>query len=750
VDDFPGQRSRQQERRRERPEPLRPEGGPAAPAGEGREEPDFVALVATVWRQKWVVALFGVTFGLLAMAVVYSLTPRFQADAVVMLDNNEEQFIDLESVVSGISTDFFTIMAETEVLRSRKLAARVVDELNLSESPMFNPDLVPESEPPLPIAIVVQAVELLKGVVRGAVTEREAPGRELLPDDYFVRQHAIDTLLRMQSVESIDNTYVYRITIETVDPILSARIANTFAEVYITDQLETKFEATQAATEWLSERVAELKTELEASEAEIEDYNSRTSLVSEAVLAAMSRQLKELRERRTELRTSTDEGAARAETLRTAIAAGDYRLLAAESGVARIAELYADLEALRAESADGRAVATAEARLVAAADRLSVQLIAEAERARRQIAAIDQSIAELEVQLEEQSADLVELRQLQREAEANRRIYEQFLRRLNETSVQEGVQQADARILSPATVDFAPSYPKKTITVLAAGFFGGLVGIAFAILLDWSNRSFRSAEELEGATGLSVLGQIPAAPVRRRRDLLSYARERASSSLMEAIRNLRTGVLLANVDETPKVVMLTSSLPKEGKTTCSLLLAQNAAALGRNVLLIECDLRRRTFRSYFDIKGDAGLISILTGEKTVDEVLHRDPETNLHVVPGEETKANAADVFSSQRFADFVEEMRERFDFVVIDTPPVLAVPDARVIAPLVDAVLYCVRWNSTHRDLVRNGIAAFTQIKVRVTGLALTQINLRKMASYGYGGYNSYYYRSSSRYYMN
>ncbi|MFO7855940.1 MAG: polysaccharide biosynthesis tyrosine autokinase [Paracoccaceae bacterium] len=750
MDDFPGERSRRQDLRRDLSEPFRSDARPGAPVGQAREEVDLASLVSTVWRRKWIVALFGVGFGLLAMAVVYALTPRFQADAVVMLDSDEQQFIDLQSVVSGISTDFFTILAETEVLRSRKLAGRVVDELDLAADPRFNPDLVPEAEPPLPIALAVQAVELLKDAVRGAVTEREAPGRELLPDDYFVRQHAIDTLLKMQSVQSVDNTYVYRITIETVDPVLSARIANTFAEVYITDQLETKFEATQAATKWLSERVAELKSELEASEAAIEDYNSRTSLVSEQVLGAMSRQLKELRERRVELAASTAEAGARGERLRAAVEAGDYDTLAAESGVERIAELRDEFEALRAAGVGERAVATAEARLVAAADRLAARLISEAERADRQITAIDRSIAELGVQLEEQGADLVELRQLQREAEANRRIYEQFLRRLNETSVQQGVQQADARILSPATVDFTPSYPKKTITVLAMGFFGGLVGIAVVILLDWRDRTFRSAEDLETATGLSVLGQIPAAPVRRRRDLLSYARDRASSALMEAIRNLRTGVLLANIDATPKMVMLTSSLPKEGKTTCSLLLAQNAAAMGKSVLLIECDLRRRTFRSYFDIEGEAGLISILSGDRTLDEVLHRDRETGLHVVPGEETKANAADVFSSQRFADFLGEMRERFDFVVIDTPPVLAVPDARVIAPLVDAVLYCVRWNSTHRDLVRNGIAAFTQIKVRVTGLALTQINMRKMARYGYGGYDSRYYRSSSRYYVN
>lgn len=722
---------------------------PASSTGSGIPEERFELsnAIAVLWRQKFVVAAICGVFGLLAMVAAYSLTPIYRADAVVMLDRSEDQVIDLESVVSGFAADYYSILAEAEVLRSRKLAGRVVDKLDLTNHPLFNPDLQEDAEPPVFVGWIFAGVDLIKDLVRGSVTDREVPGRELLPLDYFLRKQAVDLLLENLSVTSIDNTYVYRIVVSSEDPLLSADIANAFASLYITEQLEKKFEATQAATEWLASQVAELKVELEASEALVEEYNSTSTLISEEALALRGRQLKDLRERREELVVQRDADADRSARLDAALAAGDAEAVGEAGGDPQLANLIRRYQALQPGDAQRDVLRD---RIDVEVERARTVFAIAQERYARQIDGLNESIDDLEEQLAEQTEDLVGLRQLQREAEANRVIYEQFLRRLNETSVQQGVQQPDARVLSEAVVEFNPSFPNKTLIVLFAVFFGGVFGSAAVIALEQMNRRFRSSDDLENATGLSVLGTIPAAPVRNRRDLLRYSRESGSSNLMEAVRNLRTGILLSRVDQQPKVIMLTSSLPKEGKTTCSLLLAQNAAQLGRKVLLIECDLRRRTFGNYFPTIGEDGLVALLSGRKTLDEAIHQDPDTGLHVIGGDETQANAADLFSSRKFAEFIGAVRERFDFVVIDTPPVLAVPDARIIAPLADAIVYCVRWNSTHRGLVRSGLTSFQQINVSVSGLALTQVNLRKQASYGYGGYNSYYYKSARGYYTN
>ncbi|MDF2231361.1 Wzz/FepE/Etk N-terminal domain-containing protein [Albimonas sp. CAU 1670] len=743
VDDFPGKR---QDDKRELPERLRQAVN--EPPGQPKDdEVDLLGLVSTIWQRKWIVAAFGFGFAILAIALAYSLTPRYTATSIVMLDRAESNIIDVEAVTTGLGQDYYTILAQKQVLQSRSLAERVVESMQLENEVYFNPLLEEEEDPSLVAEILFGGINLLKTTIRGAVTEDEdGPTlRDELGENYWVRQVAVDTLLGSLAVDSVSDTYVYSLSVTTENPVLSTKIANKMAELYITDQLETKFEATQAATEWLSDRVAQLKVEVEDAEAAVEAYNSSTALISEAALAQMNRQLKELRERRADLERQQVSGGGRQNDLRALLEAGDYAGFAAAVDVPRLTSLAQNIE-----EATGETRVALEETFQSLAGRMVDQAGVEEDRTDSQLAGINASIAGLETQLESQTQDLVQLRQLQREAEASRRIYEQFLRRLNETSVQEGTQQADARVLSEAVVPLLPSYPNKTQIVLVAGFLGGVFGIAYVLLIEQLNKSFRSSDELEKATGLPVMGQIPVAPVRLRRGLLDYAVERPSSGLVEAIRNLRTGVMLANIDRRPEMIMLTSTLPKEGKTTCSLLLAQNAAGLGKKVLLIECDLRRRTFRTYFPGAPKLGMMSILSGDKTWDEVVYHDERTGLDVIMGEETKVNAADVFHSQRFQEFLAEARRRYDFVVIDTPPVMAVPDSRVIAPMVDAVIYCVRWNSTHKDLVRAGLAQFSQIKVSVSGLALTQINLKKMARYGYGGYNYYYYKSSNRYYLN
>jgi capsular exopolysaccharide synthesis family protein len=241
-----------------------------------------------------------------------------------------------------------------------------------------------------------------------------------------------------------------------------------------------------------------------------------------------------------------------------------------------------------------------------------------------------------------------------------------------------------------------------------------------------------------------VIGQIPAIPARRRKNVLKYLTDKPTSAAAEAIRNLRTSVLLSDIDNPPQVIMSTSSIPQEGKTTQSLALTQNLTGLGKRVLLVEGDIRRRVFGQYFDIKDRAGLISVLSGHNTLAEAAIHIDELGADVLVGEKAKTNAADIFSSGRFAALLEEARAQYDYIIIDTPPVLAVPDARIIGKSVDAIIYTVKWDSTSHRQVREGLKAFEDVKIRISGIVLSQINARGMKKYGYGdsygAYNAYY----------
>ncbi|MEM9787944.1 MAG: CpsD/CapB family tyrosine-protein kinase, partial [Pseudomonadota bacterium] len=261
---------------------------------------------------------------------------------------------------------------------------------------------------------------------------------------------------------------------------------------------------------------------------------------------------------------------------------------------------------------------------------------------------------------------------------------------------------------------------------------------------ELSQNTFRLAEDLEARTGYSVLGQIPAIPIRKRSGMLKYIIEKPNSAASEAVRNLRTSILLANLDRQPQIIMTTSSVPGEGKTTLSISLAQNFASMGEKVLLIEGDIRRRVFREYFDIKSTNGLLSVLSGEATLDSAVVHDQQLQADILVGEKSNVNAADLFSSKRFSAFLKELRGKYDRIIIDTPPVLAVPDARVMGQSVDTIIYAVKWDSTTHRQVQEGIKSLEAVNLRIAGLTLGQIDKRGMRKYGYGAdygnYEGYY----------
>ena len=329
---------------------------------------------------------------------------------------------------------------------------------------------------------------------------------------------------------------------------------------------------------------------------------------------------------------------------------------------------------------------------------------------------------------------------MRRETEASRALYEYFLTRLKETAVQQGMQQADARVLSEAAVPLGPSAPRRTRVLMLMLLLGGLAGAAAIVLREMLDSGFRTAEALEAETGLAVVGQVPRIPGASRAEVLDHLVANPTSAAAEAVRNLRTSLMLSNVDRPPRVILSTSAIPGEGKTTLALALAQNYAHLGRRVLLIEGDMRRQVFREYFALARTKGLRAVLGAEKSFEAVVQHAPGLGADVLTGGHSAANAADLFTSERFATLIEGLRQRYDVVVIDMPPVLLVPDARIVARHADAVLFAVRWDHTSRAQVTEAIRQFTLAGTAITGLVLSQIDPKGMKKYGYAGkYGAY-----------
>ncbi len=688
---------------------------------------DIGTLLRTLWRGKFIIAFVTGLAVLVGGYYAYILAvPMYRSTAVVMLNNQQSQVVDIDSVVSGLSADTSTILTEVEILKSRSLHGKVVDTLNLVEDPEFNEALRPDT-----------AMDKLKSWVRDLIgLPRNSGTSDEAARQRHLRNTTINGLLDRLTIRNVPNSLVFQVSVESGDANKSALIADTIVDQHILNQLEVKFEATQQATKWLSERVAELQVSLEAAESAVKTKRASTDLVSPAALNALEVQLKDLRLRVTEteaLRAASEQRLAELRALTTP----EEKVQATEDPQLRRLLPRLDDPAM-AEAFDTRF------------EQIVERAALDVSRSEAQLDALQTSQQELQVRIEQQSADLIELQQLTRESEASRLLYEYFLSRLKETSAQQGIQQADSRVLSSAVVPVLPFAPRKSL-ILAFSFLLGLM-FSSALVLGREARTnpFRSAEDLERITTYPVIGQLPLLPIRRRRDALGYLADKPTSAAAEAVRNLRTSVLLSNVDEPPQVIMTCSSFPGEGKTTIALALAQNLAQMGKSVLLVEGDIRRRVFAQYIKTDQTKGLISVLSESTPIEEAIFTDQRVGCDVLLADKSTGNAADIFASKRFAEMIDASREKYDHIIIDTPPVLVVPDARIIAQNVDAIVFVVRWDKTNKHAVIDGLREFESVNTQATGLVLNQISVRGMKQYGYGSKYGTYSIYGSKYYTN
>ena len=409
---------------------------PLAPVAQDSDTIDLGALLGTLWRGKFLVILATLIAVSIGVLYAYALaTPRYQSTAVVMLNSRDEQVVDIGSVVGGLGSEVEVVNTEVEVLKSRILLGKVVDELELINDPEFNAALRAPSG-------FSQFKSSVKEIFFPSPEERDTSAVRQ-------KQATIDALLASLTISNVPQSLVFRVTIETTSAEKSARIADALVDLYILNQLEVKFDATEQATTWLAERVTDLQVELEQAEETVKDFRASTTLVSREQLEGLEVQVKDMRERIENTQADQKVAQARLASIRDAERPQEK------------AEVTGDrqLQALLPRIEDPVVADSFEIRF----SQIEARLQADIARDEAQIASLQNSLATLEKQIDQQSEDLIELQQLTREAEASRLLYEYFLTRLKETSAQQGVQQADSRMISPAVVPAGASAPRRSL-----------------------------------------------------------------------------------------------------------------------------------------------------------------------------------------------------------------------------------------------------------------------------------------------
>ena len=673
-------------------------------------------LTGILWRGRFVLlasTLIALVLG--AAYIFYVATPVYKSTATLVLETRQEQVVDLQGVISGLSPDSSTVTTEVEVLRSRGLATKVVEALKLIDDPEFNVTLRPESVKDKLLAMARSVVPNPNAIDAPQATEAQA------------KASVVDELLQRQSVQNVSNSLVFHVSVLSKSAEKAALIANTFAEAYISDQLQVKNDAALQATDWLTERVGELQVELEKSETAVRAFRTETDLIDADALALLDRQQKEVRARLE---------AARAELENKR--AYDARLSGASDR--EVAELTQNATLLRILSeADEQLTAEQKAAFDMIAQRLRDQSARDLQQTAQQIATLDSTAKALQQRVDAQSADLIVLDQLVREAQASRLLYEYFLNRMKETSAQQGIQQADSRVLSQAVAPTNAALPRVSLVMAATGLAGFLIGAAFCISRAMAVAGgFHSSSQMEAVTGKAVFGEVPRIRARKRSRFFTYIREHPTSAIAEAFRNLRTSVFMSKSDARPRVILVSSALSGEGKSATCLALAHQMSELGSKILLVDGDTRRGGLASYLGVsQPEHSLTEALRDDLDWRQAVIPAAAPNLDFVHGGTGLANIPDYFAKQWFPAFIDEALKQYDTIVIDTPPVLLVTDARILARVADVILFVVRWNSTSQQQVQDAIKKFESLGYPVSGLVMSMLDARGMRRYGYD--NSY-----------
>jgi succinoglycan biosynthesis transport protein ExoP len=738
-----------------------------SPVGRSSQPTVDLRELVRILRRRWKLVA-AVPAALLAIALLYVVfaTTLYTATSTVLVDPRRSAAIESNQAamqMSNFGTDDATIESETLLIQSIAILQRVVDKLKLTEDPEFAPK-----------------PGLLDPVRR--LFSSSHPDAGASPAD-AARARSVDILQRRMKVTRQGTTFLVDINVSSESPRKAAVIANALAESYFEEQVRAKNESTRIASSWLNGQIDALKSRVVAAERAVEDFRSANNLTVSQGVTVNDQQITDLNNQLIAARVQTAETRAKfdqAQQLnKSGGDAGGFNAAISSDIVSKLRAQYADIAKNEADLSSKYGPRHPQVANVHAQLRDTQRLINEEiqrilqstrhdyEVARSREASLQQSFNQLQGVSTSSGQAQVRLRELQREAEANRTLYESYLARYKETTAQESLEMPDSHVVTKATVPIGPSWPKTWIVLGLALMLGLGAGSVLAFLIDYLDQRVKTLEQAERISGLPALAAVPLVGARElarlakrgrgelgRYDpetttllppmlqppLMRYALDAPGTFFAEAIRAIRLALQRTLRVQPIKIVLVTSALENEGKTTLAANLAQSIATLGIKTLLIDADLRNPQLTRALCPHASAGLLDLAMNRVPPERAILVDRSTGLSILPS--TSVEQADLITelmfSERIVEVLDLLRHRYELIVIDSPPLVPLVDGRALAELADRIVLAVAWDQTPGEVLAHTVELLGPVHDRILGTALTRVDLSRLRFYDY-------YRSSA-----